>query len=451
MLDQALDYMKDSGGADFGRNLMTNVQTNPMPVALVGIGLAWLMMSSPPRPEDRTRNRYGSRYTASGDLLDEYDPDYYADDDGPGLLERANAAAASLSQSAGETRDAFEERIVAAKATALGVSRNAGETASAFAGRVNDALRSAAERGRHAASRMAHGVGSAAHGVRDAAGRVAHGMGSAAHGMRDAAGRMAQGVGSAADGVRDAAGRVGHGVGSAAYGARDMGGRTLGFLQEQPLILGALGVSLGALLAAILPPTRTEEELLGGVRERLRDQAESLGSAAMHSGTRIASEVLGAANEAAEREGLTTGQVQTAAQAAHATVADAAHKVRSVVEEAASAGREALQRELGGANGDRPDTGGTDTGTGSGSSRTGSVSPGTGSGSGGAAPGNDAATRDWTATGASGDDRLRSAASLEAERKRLAGGTGRGGPTVTGIPAGGSSSGTAGYGDRAPG
>ncbi|MCQ4306664.1 DUF3618 domain-containing protein [Pseudomonas stutzeri] len=42
-------------------------------------------------------------------------------------------------------------------------------------------------------------------------------------------------------------------------------------LQEQPLALGAIGIALGALLAASVPPTRREDEMLGEASDRMTD------------------------------------------------------------------------------------------------------------------------------------------------------------------------------------
>jgi hypothetical protein len=70
--------------------------------------------------------------------------------------------------------------------------------------------------------------------------------------------------------------------------------------------------------------------------------------------------MMGAASEAAEREGLTTGNAHSAAENARSAVGDAAQRVRHVVEETVSAGREAAHRELGGATDKAPeDNGGT--------------------------------------------------------------------------------------------
>jgi hypothetical protein len=140
-------------------------------------------------------------------------------------------------------------------------------------------------------------------------------------------------------------------MGSAARGMRDAGGSTLGFLADQPLLLGALGVSVGALLAAVLPSTRTEDELMGELSDDLRDRAQEAGGAALRGGTKVASDMMAAAGEAAEREGLTSDSAMSAAERARSGVGDAAQRLRHVVEETVSAGRDAAQRELGGGTG----------------------------------------------------------------------------------------------------
>ena len=43
MVDELLSYAKNSGGGDFVANLGKNVIGNPLPVALLGISLLWLM------------------------------------------------------------------------------------------------------------------------------------------------------------------------------------------------------------------------------------------------------------------------------------------------------------------------------------------------------------------------------------------------------------------------
>ena len=45
LFEQAVDYIRTSSGNDFLRNLGARVRDNPLPIVLVGTGLAWLMLS----------------------------------------------------------------------------------------------------------------------------------------------------------------------------------------------------------------------------------------------------------------------------------------------------------------------------------------------------------------------------------------------------------------------
>ena len=58
VLDDLMSYFRGSEGAAFGQNLVANIRANPMPAAITGVGLAWLMASNPrgaAKPGDRRR------------------------------------------------------------------------------------------------------------------------------------------------------------------------------------------------------------------------------------------------------------------------------------------------------------------------------------------------------------------------------------------------------------
>jgi Protein of unknown function (DUF3618) len=45
VLDQIIDYARDGPAAEFLRNLGKEIRENPLPVILIGLGIAWLMTS----------------------------------------------------------------------------------------------------------------------------------------------------------------------------------------------------------------------------------------------------------------------------------------------------------------------------------------------------------------------------------------------------------------------
>jgi hypothetical protein len=233
-----------------------------------------------------------------------------------------------------EADDAYEGRVHAARGAVLGLKRSVDETVAAFRERVDAAVTAAGDAYARARGQVAE-IGADA---------LERGR-SAVQGLYER-GREAAG---------DAFG-YGRGAAEGAYGysrsvARGTaaGGRsTLSYIQDQPLLLAAIGVSLGAALALLIPPTRYERQAARGLREDLRGRVGDLAGGAVDSATRVAESVVGAAREAVGREGLADISPSGLAAAARQGVADAAERVRHVVEETAAAGREAVERELGG-------------------------------------------------------------------------------------------------------
>jgi hypothetical protein len=45
--------------------------------------------------------------------------------------------------------------------------------------------------------------------------------------------------------------------------------------EEQPLVVGAIGLAVGAALGAALPKTETEDEWLGDTRDQLKERARA--------------------------------------------------------------------------------------------------------------------------------------------------------------------------------
>lgn len=163
LMDQGLEYVKNSGIQEFASNLGGSVKENPLPVALVGIGLAWLMASG--------RNSGGSSYSTS------------------------------VSSSMSSAKDQVSDKLQAARERAGQVTKN----------------------------------------------------------------------------TRDMANQIGDKVSAMGQSARAQVQRAKGnfnyMLEEQPLALGAIGLAIGAVLAAAAPHTRKEDELMGEASDRLKEQA----------------------------------------------------------------------------------------------------------------------------------------------------------------------------------
>ena len=133
VVDQLVDYARDSGGGDFVRNLGQQVVDNPLPVTLVGAGLAWLMMAGRRSAADGAGND-GSGFATGQDLRRA----------GAMVGERVSTGAESLGDMAQATRDS-------ASSTASAVRDAASNAASG-------AYDAAAERSRQGADAAARGA-----------------------------------------------------------------------------------------------------------------------------------------------------------------------------------------------------------------------------------------------------------------------------------------------------
>ena len=222
---------------DFVSSLSQSVRENPTSAALIGMGLAWLLVG-------------GSRVSLRGGH--------------PGARSFSSSATGSLSGAAE---------------------------------RVTSTARSAISRGRQTASRAGsaanEGASEASSLVEDAASRTS-----------DAASAGYKKVSSAADRARVALSETLSGIGSsigeassAAYGEvrREAGAvqESLSeFFERQPLALAALGTAIGVGLAAALPRTQAEAELMGEKSDAMKRQARSLVSEGLATATTRAEEVI---------------------------------------------------------------------------------------------------------------------------------------------------------------
>jgi ElaB/YqjD/DUF883 family membrane-anchored ribosome-binding protein len=222
MMDQAVDYALSTTPGAFGANLVNSIRDNPIPVALIGLGVAWLMAAGrrPSEGEIRGRHRAVRRTVFYPDVNDTYDgaSDYGSTSEG--MLHRATSKAS-------ETAHDLKEKVSA-------VGQRISDSASEMTGRLHQASHSARSR-----------------------------------------------LQESAEGAQARASEFGEQSRTQYYRAKDRVGH---MIDEQPLFVGGLGVALGAALGAALPTTRRENELLGSTRDDLvgrvketaREQAETL-------------------------------------------------------------------------------------------------------------------------------------------------------------------------------
>lgn len=330
IMDQVVDYARTSGGAEFTRNLGAQVRDNPLPVLLIGAGIGWLLLSG------------GNRQRASGPvqplpperMLPPPPPSSMQGSSGPGMMERAAQATANAREGIGQTATRAGSSISQA---ASGVSNAVGQAAGSVAGAVSSAMSSVGDAASSAGEKVSGMAGSAA-----AAAGSAHDTARAyGHDATHAAG---QGIYAAAHGVNQFGRGVGTTGGQLADHLRQSWSRAS---TEQPLLLGALGLALGAVVGALLPRTRTEDRLMGEASDAVTQQ---LGAAVQEQYAQAKDVV----SERVDEVRVKMGESAPSVSALGDSVVDAAQEVRKAVsqsardlEESAKSGLDKAEQDAG--------------------------------------------------------------------------------------------------------
>ncbi len=276
------------------------VRENPIPVALVAVGLGWLLMGargSRSRRDGRSRAeriqqgyRVGIRegnhrfedtrgreslpaHSTFGDAL------HGAQDRVARFGHQMGDGASEVGHKVQEVGHRIQEGAVGLSQQARGAVHDVGETVGSLAHR-------AGENAGQLAHRVGDGAGELAHRVSDGAGQVVHTIG-------DGAGRLAHRVGDGAEhiahGTRDVASHLAHDasrVGQRAYRGVESGmvRAEQGFedaMYSNPLAVGAVALAVGAAIGLALPHTEREDDWTGEVRDRLFEQAEHAAHSAL--------------------------------------------------------------------------------------------------------------------------------------------------------------------------
>jgi hypothetical protein len=219
-VERTLGDVNDRIGGS-GQGLMDRVKQNPMPAALTGIGLTWLFLSKRPV-------RYGA-------------PVYQSSRYGYGTgtsLPRQGGVGQSAGNLAGQAGNVAQQ-----------VGGSIGDTASQITGTIGDT-----------AAQVTGTIG-------DTAAQVGTAVG-------DTAAQVGDTVGAAGEQVRYATGQW---VSQAGQQAQRLQGSLSRTMEENPLPVGIAVLGLGALVAALMPKTSAEEQILGETRDRLMDKAQEVG------------------------------------------------------------------------------------------------------------------------------------------------------------------------------
>jgi hypothetical protein len=215
-----------------GTSVLDTIKANPIPTALIAVGLGWLVMGRNRTTTSRTR-RIAGRGDAFGGYHMGYEGDYGDYDY--------------------EEYDFGRER-----------GRDYGRSASNLAHRVQEGASHLVDETRGVARDVGETVGRVAHDASETASRVAHEA-------RDMVGQVAdEAQMTASRAVRGARRRV-------VRAEREVENQ----MQENPLAVGAVALAIGAAIGLALPHTRKEDEWMGETKDRLLHRAEDVAQQAI--------------------------------------------------------------------------------------------------------------------------------------------------------------------------
>ncbi|WP_064693925.1 DUF3618 domain-containing protein [Rhizobium aegyptiacum] len=269
MVDEFLAYAKNSGGSEFVGNLGRTLKENPLPVALMGVSLAWLMAKGTPSSETAatspTEPEY-ALYPVQGPVRRLGPPasvggqrySHFADSTGKtlkALTDETGGRAGHFIDETGKTYRGFVD------ASGRQVDQILDET-----GAILDAATGwAAEKWQQAKT-------------------AAQNM---TEGARATASSLADRTSSAGATLREQ--------------TNSLNALILSQFRDQPLVGGALAFAVGAAIGAALPSTETEDELAGEASDsakeaigaqaaELADQGAAIASSAYQRAAAVASD-----------------------------------------------------------------------------------------------------------------------------------------------------------------
>ncbi len=264
--DAADDAREKVKGAS--NDVFETIKRNPAPALLAAVGLGWLIMESRSQASGqgmRQRGRQGDRYYLGNEQYGRGGYDY------------------------GYTYDEYGRRSVGYSEPNQyeGQGQGMRERASNAMGQAGDRMQGAAQQ---ATSK-----------VQDVASQASDAVQDAASNAKDTAGQV---VDSARQGAQQVAQQ-------AQYQAQRVGSRFGDMMQDNPVVIGAAALALGAIVGFALPITDKENQIMGEARDKVVDRAQDIASDTAQKVQHVAQEAANAAKETAkdeaQKQNLTSG------------------------------------------------------------------------------------------------------------------------------------------------
>jgi len=285
------EYVRDTRDSMLS-NVERRIRDNPLQAAAIAAGLAfplWRFLSSIPAPIVLI----GTGIALSQRRTNQVVPASYAArrPNGAGVSDTLSQAAGKLGQTASQAADKLGQ-------TAESIGQHMFSAADAAKQKI-DTLR----------SQTADALDDAAHKVQDFA--------------SDSAARMSDAVTHAYDTSKDMAGKATHEVELALDRTKD---HLIQAIEQHPLVVGGMGLLVGAFVASCIPTTSAEASAFGEVSDDLKNRALNAVSEGMDVVKTAAGDVYDSAIDQATKRGLTPDVLDDVMHQVGDKVQSAAHE-----------------------------------------------------------------------------------------------------------------------------
>jgi uncharacterized protein YjbJ (UPF0337 family) len=332
-------------------SIADSARRNPLPTALVGLGLGWLILESMAgnkrhdddrweyerrnlrsrQPRGRFEGSSGRSFVSQGrgQYMEEdfYSPEYYNQPDYgrssyPPPSEYSENQGSSNYQSASDYRGEFQGQHE------YGNGHRRGNPLAKAADAVKDTVSDIS-------GEIKERVEDAGQEIKERFDNVSHNV---SHEVKDRMGDMRQQADHMRDQGQHSMQRAGHQMEEwqrrARYEGQRRGQQVMRNLEDNPLTYGALALAAGAALALLLPQTRTENRYFGEMRDQVMEKGQEVFESAKDHAQQVATEMRPELEEKARQiYGEVKEEVKQVAK-------DVAEEVRPVIDKAMEKGKE---------------------------------------------------------------------------------------------------------------
>lgn len=298
LVDELLAYTK-GGGGEFISSLQRNVTANPLPVALLGVSVAWLMAKPAGSPEastiradrhwDDSINRSRGYTSGTDGDFDEYEKYPVTTISGDSLQR--------LGHTSDEHGNTYSEFADDAGKKFKALSDEGGKRAGHFVDEAGNRFKGFTNAAGHRVDQFRDEAGNL---LDEATGWASHTWQKAREKLQDTRDAMDSQTSAGRDRVAQAGDAVRDQI-------DNLNQTVLNQFRDQPLVGGALAFALGAALGSALPHTPQEDALMGEAADALKSKVGETAAEVYEEGKEKAADIYA---DATDRAGQVYQQVK---------------------------------------------------------------------------------------------------------------------------------------------